>query len=292
MMQVSAAGVLTGMLAMASGVLLLTVMDLFAKLLVEGGMSAIQIVAMRGWIIVPLMLATLPGRAGFAALKTQRPVAMVMRGVVGLLAPVLFFTALRSLSLANTTAIFFSAVFIMTAVSGLLLRERVGVHRWLAVVIGFAGVLVIARPDSGTFQWAALLAAGASGAYATIMLWGKRLSVTESTFKLVFYFNLVGTTCATLALPWVFKTPQPGELIMVALLALLALAGHVLLTHAVRIAPISAIAPLEYTALVWALVLGWAVWGDTPDLLAVFGMVTIVASGVYIARRENIARRT
>ncbi len=291
MIRIPTTGALAGMLAMALGVLVLTVMDLFAKLLVESGMSAIQVVAMRGWIIMPLMLTGLPKRGGFAALRTQRPVAMVLRGVVGLTAPVLFFTALGSLSLANTTAIFFSAVFIMTALSGLLLHEHVGVHRWLAVVCGFAGVLVIVRPDSESFQLAALLAAGASLAYATLMLSGKRLSATESTFKLVFYFNLIGTTGASLALPWVYKTPQPQELLMVVLVALLALAGHLLLTQAIRIAPIATIAPLEYTALVWAILWGWLVWNETPDAMTAVGMGIIVASGIYIAQRENLARR-
>ena len=187
--------------------------------------------------------------------------------------------------------IFFGATFIMTALSALLLGERVGPHRWGAVVIGFAGVYVAARPGGGVPAPEALYAVAASLCYALLMLGGRWMGRTEPVFRLVFYYNVGTALIASLFLPFEW-TPMPSaHLSVLVAMAGLALAGHVLLTRAFSMAPVGVIAPFEYSAIVWAALIGFLVWGDVPADHVYLGAAIIVLSGVYVVRREAMLAR-
>ena len=193
--------------------------------------------------------------------------------------------------LADTTVIFFGAPFIMTALSALLLGERVGPHRWGAVVIGFAGVYVAARPGGGVPVPGALYAVAASLCYALLILSGRWLGRTETVFRLVFYFNAGTALVASLFLPFLWKPMSPTHLGVLAAMAGLALTGQVFLTRAFKAAPVSVIAPFEYSALVWAALIGFLVWGDVPADHVLLGAGIIILSGIYVVRREAMGAR-
>ena len=150
---------LAGIANMLVGIGFLSLMDGTVKWLIGAEYSVAQIVAVRGWIIVALLLLWVPRTGGFAALRSRRPLAHLGRIVAGFGSVFFFFTSLRTLPLADATVIFFGATFIMTALSALLLGERVGIHRWGAVAIGFAGVYVAAaraaacRPRGPCMPW-------------------------------------------------------------------------------------------------------------------------------------------
>lgn len=282
---------LAGIALVVTGVGLLVTMDGFAKWLVGADYSPVQIIAMRGWIIVAMLVAWVPRAGGLAAFRTRRKKGLLLRVAFGFLMPFFFFSALKQLPLADVTVILFGAPFIMTALSVPLFSERVGVHRWSAVAIGFVGVLVAARPGAGVFAIEALYAFGACVCYALLMLATRWLARTESTFLMVFSYNLGVAAGYSLLLPFVFRPMPIADLAILASMAVLAVGGQVCLTRAYSLAEIAAIAPFEYTALAWAALIGFVVWGDVPAGHVVAGAAVIAGCGLYVVHREKAAGR-
>jgi drug/metabolite transporter (DMT)-like permease len=276
---------------MLAGIGFLSLMDGTVKWLIGAEYSVAQIVAVRGWIIVALLLLWVPRTGGFGALRSRRPLAHLGRIAVGFGAVFLFFTSLKTLPLADATVIFFGATFIMTALSALALGERVGVHRWGAVGIGFAGVYVAARPGGDMPPPEALYAVAASLCYAVLMLGGRWLGRTEPVFRLVFYYNAGTALIASLFLPFAWQPMAGAHIGMIVVTAALGLAGHVCLTRAFNAAPVGVIAPFEYSAIVWAALIGFVVWGDVPAGHVYLGGAIIILSGLYVVRREAMLAR-
>ena len=275
---------------MVGGMFMLALMDAVAKWLVEENISPVQILAVRSWIIVSIMLLVLSGRRKIHLLKTKRPVAHALRGSLGFLAPFCFFLALKYLPLADATVVFYCSTFILTALSALVFKEKVGMHRWGAVIIGFTGVLIAVKPQGEGELFAYLLVLCASFVYALLLLSGKRLAEQDSVISLVFSFNLMLGVISTLLLPLVW-TPLSWSMVgFLMLLSLLAICGHYALTTAVSRAQISAIAPFEYTSLIWATLLGYLVWLDVPSLQVWIGATIIIVSGLYVIYRESLHR--
>ena len=211
---------------------------------------------------------------------------------MGFLAPFCFFLALKHLPLADATVVFFGATFILTALSALIFKERVGIHRWGAVVIGFVGVLIAVNPEGDGEIFAYLLVFTASFVYALLLLSGKRLAEQDSVISLVFSFNLMLGITGTLLLPLVWIPVSWPIVGILFLLSVLAIGGHYGLTTAVSRAQISAIAPFEYTSLVWATLLGYLVWLDVPSSQVWIGASIIVSCGLYVIYRESLNRGT
>ena len=276
-----------GIVFMLLGMLVLTCMDVLAKILVQDDYHPAQILFVRGLFILAMMLAYLPFAGGLARIKTRRPVPVLLRGIIGILAPLSFFWALRTVPLADATVIFFAAPILMTALSPFILGERVGLHRWSAVLVGFAGVAIAMKPGGLTFDPVMLLVLLAMVSYSGLFLAGRWLSDTESAFVLVFYFNLGVTIVAMLISPFVWLPMDPHIWWMMAAVAVLALAGHLLLTQAFVSAQIGVISTFEYSSLLWAALLGYLVFGDVPGWNVWFGGAIIVVSGVYIIYRES-----
>lgn len=267
----------------------LSTMDAGVKWLLLRDIPVFQVIAVRGWIITTAMLLLIAIKYDLLILRTAKLRQHLLRAATGFLAPLLFFLSLKYLPLADATAIFFCGIFFMTAGSAWLLSESVGKHRWIAVFVGFVGVLLIARPGVGVFQPASLLPVAGAASYALLMLWGRKLAETESTFNILFYFNVVFTVIGSLGLPLIWHAMDASEFLVLLLVSALALLGYYLITRAFTIASIAVIAPLEYTSLVWALLLGYLLWGDFPDAMAWVGIAVIVASGLYILYREKLA---
>jgi len=204
---------------------------------------------------------------------TNHPKLQVLRGLLLMASTALNFTAIMYLQLAQTAAIFFSIPLWVCALSVPILGEKVGLRRWIAVAIGFLGVLVIMRPGTGFFHWAMLLSVMASLCGAI-------------------YVGLVGAAAAALPLPLVWKTPHGLEWLMLGFMGLAGTIGHFMLIQAHRLAPASALAPYMYTQIVWMIAIGYFAFGDVPDLWTLVGAAIVVASGLFVFAGEARGLRT
>jgi drug/metabolite transporter (DMT)-like permease len=283
---------LLGIGLMMLAMLLFEVMDAVAKWLVGADLSAIQVIAVRSWFIVTLIPLILALRGELRELAPSMPLRHLLRGMAGFFAPYCFFTALGSLPLADATVVFFSSAFILTAASALLLKERVGIHRWSAVAVGFVGVVVAVNPRGGGPLGAYLLVLAATAVYSMIFITGKQLSRRDSVISLVFSLHLGMGISATVALPWVWVPLDAATFWQLFLMALIALVAHYVFTLAFARADVSALAPFEYTALVWATFIGYLVWRDIPPLEVWLGAAIIIGCGLYVIHRESLHRKS
>lgn len=280
---------LKGIVLITLAILGLSVMDALVKWMVMQDNHPVQLLAVRGWIIL-LFFSLLIFQRGTVVVRTSSRRLHLIRGLIGACAPILFFLALKTLPLAEATALFFSSTFMMTGLSAWFLKEPVGFHRWTAVVIGFCGVLMITRPGAEAFRIEALYVFVASLAYAILVVSGRWLTRTDSALSLVFYFNLALVLICTAALPWIWQPMAPQIWLGIVGFAVLALLGHLGIAQAFKIAPIGVIAPFEYMALVWATLLGFLIWQDLPSAYSFAGMLVIIFSGIYILHRERVGK--
>jgi len=252
------------------------------------GVPVLEIIFFRNaFAFVPVLLYVWR-TSGFTVLKTNRPVGHLTRSIIGLTGMVCGFTAVGLLPLTQSTAISFSAPLFMTALSALVLREHVGPHRWAAVAVGFVGVLIMVHPDptrlvsAGTI-FALVAAMGTAGAMTAI----REIGRTEPGPTIVFYFTLAGAVLGLASLPFGWVIPDLGTLGLLIAAGLVGGVGQLFLTEALRRAPVAVVAPFDYTQLVWASLLGFLVWGETPRLATLIGAVVVAGSGVYILLRET-----
>ncbi len=217
--------------------------------------------------------------------STARPGRQIVRAFCLLGTSFFGVEALARMPLAETTAIVFISPLLVTLMARPLLGERIGLPRWAAVIIGFAGVLLIARPGSGLVPEGVALAFAAALTYAMYQILTRQLSPTENPVTMLFYTALIGTGAMSLALPWIWAGPAPGaaDAALFVLLGIFGGAGHFLLTRAFREAPASVLSPMLYAQLVWATLAGWLVFGHFPDAIAFAGILTIGLAGVIIA---------
>jgi drug/metabolite transporter (DMT)-like permease len=243
-----------------------------------------------GFGLIPLYLIILP-RAGLAVFRTRRPFAHAKRAVSQFGSMMCIFVAFQQLPLASVTAIGFAAPLITTLLSIVILKDRVGIHRWSALIVGFAGVLLITHPGSGTLQIGALFALANATLISTVAIAIRQMSRTESTETLtILQMTSIAVFTAGL-LPFGFKTPQWADLGLLALAGLGNGTAQYWWTKALHLAPPSAVVPFNYLSLVWATGIGFAVWGDVPTAGLVVGTVVVVGSGLYILWRETVWRR-
>lgn len=199
--------------------------------------------------------------------------------------------AFRTMPLAEATAVLFLAPLLVTLLAGPFLHERIGAGRWAAVIVGFAGVLLIARPGGALSLAGILWALAGAACYAVYQILTRRLSHAEHPLTLLFYTALVGTAVMSLALPWFWFefSPSPLQWLKIASLGFYGGVGHFLLIRAFRLAPASTLTPFGYTQLIWAGLLGWLVFGHIPDAMTAAGMAVIAASGLWLALGERQA---
>lgn len=272
----------------------MAVMYALVKMCGERGVPVFEVVFFRNaFAFVPLGLY-IWRTAGFEVLKTRRPFGHLMRSAVGLTGMVCGFSAVQHLPLTEATALQFASPLFMTAMSAVLLAEPVGRHRWAAVVVGFVGVMIMARPLPGQMNvvgvsFGLLSAVGVAGAMVAI----RQIADTERGPTIVFYFTLAGTVLGlvgSLLFGWVI--PDVGTLGLLILAGFVGGVGQMLLTEALRAAPVGVVAPFDYTQLVWAALLGLVFWGELPHPATIAGSVIVAASGVYILHRELRRFRT
>ncbi|OZI41177.1 EamA family transporter [Bordetella genomosp. 5] len=279
-----------GIACVMGGIFCLTLSDAQAKWLGDH-YSPIQILFMRALIALPVVLAVVASLGGRRSLRTQYPLIHLLRGAINIVSATCFYIGLTHLPLAENTAIAFAAPLFVTALSVLLLKEKVDGARWLAVGAGFAGVLVIVRPGSGGFQIAALWPLITALLYAVMMITARAIGRGESMLTTMFYIVAGQLVCSAVAVPWFWNTPAAEHLPYFAGVALFSTLGLTLITQGFRIGPASVVAPFDYTGLIWATLLGWIIWNEQPDLQAYVGAAFIAGSGLYIALRETRGER-
>ena len=280
-----------GIVYMLIGIALLSFMDATVKLLVTDGISPIQVIALRTVIILPLIYVVFRLRGEHQHIKPVRWGWHVLRGSVGFLAPFCFFLGLRYLPLSDVVVMFFSATLIITMMSALFLKEQVGKHRWLAVVIGFVGVIIAMQPQGDGMLLGYVLALIASFAYAFIFITGSMLSKTETVVSLVFSFHAVVGAYGLVLLPLFWSAITATQIGLIATVAVLAASGHFCITTAFAKAEASVIAPFEYSALIWAVLFDLLFWQHIPVFTTWVGALIIIGSNLYILYRERVHQK-
>ena len=227
---------------------------------------------------------------GISVLHTRRLGAQFGRAVIWGGSNVASFFAYHLLPLADAVALTFAAPLFLTALSWPILREPVGRERWIAVSVGFAGVLIMAHP-SGAGNWLGIVTAvlcAVCNAVGTLTVRG--LTRTESTASIVFYTALFMTLMALPALPFSWLTPSPFDLLLFCSIGLIGGISQYWTTQALYYAPAAAVSPFNYTALIWGSILGFVVWGDLPTGPMVVGAAVVTATGLYLLRHEAFRR--
>lgn len=280
---------LAGIACICAGIFFLTCSDALAKWIGQF-YSPVQILFLRAAIALPVVLALVLALGGRRAVRTRHVGVHMVRGAINIISASFFYLGLQALPLAEATAIAFSAPLFVTALSVMVLKESVGARRWIAVAVGFAGVLVIVRPGAASFQTAALLPLATAALYAIMMLTARAIGAAESMLTTMLYIVVGQLVFSALAVPF-FWTPLTGSHWPFFMgIALLSTLGLTFITQGFRIGPASVVAPFDYTGLLWASLLGWMVWRESPDLFDTVGAALIVGSGVAIAWHE--ARRS
>lgn len=265
-----------------------SLMDAALKLL-TGSYPAVQVAAMRGLAALPLVCVYVVWRREVGQLLRVRWQLHLLRGVIGVLMLSLFSYSLRALGLAEAYTIFFVAPLIITMLSIPVLGERVAPMHWVAIAVGLAGVWIALRPDGQAFfSLGALAVLGAATCYAVSAIVGRVLSRTDASVTLVFWSTMsLSFGAGVLALPgWVDIASVHWPVLLG--LAVTGFIGQLAITEAFRHGQASAVAPFEYTALAWGIALDWSLWRIVPDRYTLLGGAIIIASGLYLLRKERV----
>ena len=273
---------------MLAAVALFALMDSLLKML-SAHYPSMQVAALRGASSLPIVLAWAVATVGVRPLFRVRWSLHLLRGALGVMMMVSFVYALRSLPLSTTYSIFFVAPLMITALSVPFLGERVGPRRWIAIAIGLVGVLVVLRPTgAGVMSLAGLAVLLSALGYAISAITVRILVKTDSVQSMmVWLLALMALGAGVMAAPeWV--PVQRADWWLIASLGVAGALGQYAITLAFKWGEASLIAPLEYTALVWGVCLDLAIWGVLPDNITWIGAAIIVASGLYLLRRERV----
>jgi drug/metabolite transporter (DMT)-like permease len=263
-------------------------LDVAAKFLGQQHMPVVQSVWARMFFgtifILPFVLR---GRR-LSTLVPDLPILHGARAFLIIASTAFFFLALHYLPIADTLAIYFVQPLIVTLLAPLILKEQVGLRRWIAVFIGFIGTLIIIRPGFQTLNPGilfALLAGATSGLY---MIVTRKVSQTADPIVTTFYTNAMGAVMTTLAVGFVWVVPTLEQWGLLLALAVVALIGHYLVIAAYRFSEASLLAPLAYAEMIMAVVCGWWFFGDFPDRWTFLGVGILIACAVYISYRERV----
>ena len=283
-----------GIACMMGGSLLLTVNDAVVKW-VSGEFQLGQVLASRGLAALIVITAVVVWREEFHIFRIKYPGVQLLRAILMIVSTFLFVSGLREMPLAENIAIAFVGPIFVTALAPVFLAEKVGWRRWSAVLMGFAGVLVMLRPQGALgmggggdgLNWVALFPAGAAlcGAFRDILT--RRISHGEATGTTLFYSTLGVTLAGAAVTPFGWQTPGASDLVLLALAGLLLCSAHFLHIETFRFAEAAFVAPFKYSSLLWATAFGFLFWGDVPDGWTVLGAALLIGSGIYIFHREG-----
>lgn len=270
---------------MVVAIALFATMDTCIKMM-RDDYSALQILFFRMLFAAPPTLWLIHRDGGRQALATRRFAAHALRTALTLVALFCFFHTFRLMALAEVYAITYAAPLIVTALGVPMLGEKVGARRWLAVLAGFIGVLIVLRPGAGMLGGGGAIALLGTTLLSVGMIMLRDLSRTETNAAIVFYFTVMGGVISGLASIAVWVWPQGSDWLWLMAIGLIGGLAQIFVTEAFRWAPVAVVAPFQYSSLLWGVLFGYAVFGDTIDLATLLGAGVIIASGLYIVWRE------
>lgn len=266
-------------------------LDASAKYLVQSGLSAPFVAWMRFAIHLVCVLILFRAWSNKALFQVKNLPAQLVRGVFLFGSTVFNFLALQTLQLAETISIYFFAPMVITALAGPLLGEWAGWRRWMAVLVGFMGVLVITRPGVGEVGMGHAYAVMSMMSYCLYVIMTRHMGATETSESLIFYSALAPTILMFPSVPLAGSLPQDAiQWTLIFAIGVLGAFGHYLLILAYKRATTSALAPYPYSQMIWMIALGWLVFSDLPDIWTLVGAAIIVMSGLYIVHREHRLR--
>ena len=293
------------MISLALGVMIFSTQDAIIKGL-SGDYAVTEAIFFRCIVALPLLAVMVRFETGLRNLRTRNFWPLVARGLIMLVAYTAYYMAIAGLPLAEAIALFFTAPILVTVMSGPLLGERVALKSWLAVALGFVGVLIILQPGSSLFEPAALLSLLSALTYAFSMILARRLGTSEPATVMAFYQNAVylGGACLIalgfqllgftrlphpsldfLVRPWII--PTVPDLALMGVCGVIAAVAMSLLTHAYRLAQANLVTVFEYTGMIWAPLWGFLFFAEIPRWTTLAGMVLIAAAGVYAVRAAS-----
>lgn len=265
--------------------------DSLAKLLTDA-FHPIQIIWFRQSGLLFGVLIILVVR-GTSVLRSKQPALQMTRGVLVVISSLLFVFAVRYVPLADAIAASFVAPFFVTILGAVLLKEKVGLRRWTAVVIGFIGALIIIRPGMGVIHPTVMLVVIAAALFATRQVIGRLLADTDRTITTIAYTALTASFIISLPLPWIWQLPVSGsQWLFLFLLGLSAAMAEVLVIRALEVAEAAVIAPIHYTIIIWATMYGFLIFDQLPDIWTLIGTAIIVFAGFYTLRRGQLKQPT
>jgi drug/metabolite transporter (DMT)-like permease len=237
-----------------------------------------------------VLLSPLIWRSRAEFVRLERPGLHLLRIVLSTLEVAAFFVAVRYLPLADVITFYLASPIFVTALSALLLREQVGWRRWCAVAVGFCGVLIAMRPSAQTISWPALIALGGSVSFSFLMLITRSLRGASDVVLASSQF--VGTLVfGALLLPFGWLTPSWPDLSLFAVAGAISVGALLCINRSLKLAPASVVVPYQYSMIVWAVLFGYAVFGDVPTLATLIGAAIIIGAGLYIFLREQALGR-
>lgn len=266
----------------------LSTLVMLVKYTAESGVAFAEILFWRQFPTVFLLLGWLGLRGELQRLRTKRLPIHARRAILGMTGMFFTFGAPILLPLAEATTLGFTTPIFAVILSALVLREKVGPVRWLAVALGFTGVLVIAQPGQSHIPpFGAFVGLGAGFMVALISIQIRDLGRTEESISIVFWFAAISSPLLALGLPFVMTPHTPWQWFLLASCGVLGCVGQLLLTAALRFGQVATVIVMDYTALVWATLYGWLVWEQLPPAATWLGAPLIIAAGAVIAWREH-----
>jgi drug/metabolite transporter (DMT)-like permease len=251
-------------------------------------LPSIEIAWIRFLVFALIMVPAMVPGSPFFALRTQRPVMQVTRGMTLLGSSLLFISGLRFLPIAEASATSFVSPLFVTALSIFFLGEKVGLRRWFATAVGLMGVLIVLRPGTSAFHAAAFFPVVSAFAWASCLIMTRMMSGRERTVVTMTYSSIVGFAVLCALVPFVWVTPTWHDILFGTIIGVASTAGQWIVVLAFRYADASALAPFSYIQLLWVTLLGFLIFGEVPDVWTVTGAGFIVASGLYTAHRERV----
>lgn len=280
-----------GIIALIIATLFFAAQDAITKHLIQT-ISVAQIVNVRFFFFSLFALAYAARNTSIkTAIVSASPVMQVFRGLLICSEIALFAYALNYMGLAEMHAIFACFPLIITALSAPFLGESVGWRRWIAILLGFIGTLIIIQPGSGVFSPYALMALACALMFAIYNLLTRKVSRQDSFETSLLYFGLVGFVGSLVAIPFYWQMPNADQTFWLLIISMTAIIGHLLLIKALQLAPAVILQPFNYFVLIWAIIIGYTVYGELLELQTLVGAAVVVASGIYIAHREYLVAR-
>lgn len=279
-----------GIVLMLLSLLLINTSDALAKWTIQD-LPIFQIMVFQagGLLVMALLVSRQPNP--LRLIRTADPGWQIARSACQFAMGYAFYSGLRVLQFADLIAILFVGPLMITAMAHVFLGERAGWHRWAACAVGLVGGLIIVRPGSGLMGWGAIWPVLAVVIWSVYVVITRKISVRNSTANMMLWSSLVTLGVLAAMSPWYWQSPVGWQWAALVVIAVLSSGSNGLVIRAYSLAPASLLAPFIYTEIVGATFYGWVFWREFPDTWTWAGAIIIVLAGLYVARRESLARR-